>query len=274
MTFRKLKTLGRHNASANLRGQLSSSSSNRFENLEHANPGTPLDRFRRSWKRRAVLLTCGLLSATSVMAVISHSPANSSAATLSRDSVSVPHFPPAMVAAVMTTPTIESSTSTATLAASTVKPTTTLATKPTTSLPLAAGVIVPPASTGGELLRDATSRSAKQAKTAEPRRQIIWMYVTAYCPCSKCCGEDAQGVTASGKSVNYNRGHFVAADTNVLPFGTKLSIPGYHNGNPVEVIDRGGAIRGNKLDVYFPNHSTAKQWGKRRIPVVIYADDE
>ena len=93
------------------------------------------------------------------------------------------------------------------------------------------------------------------------------MVVTAYCPCTECCGPNAQGITASGRPVSANGGKFVAADTNVLPFGRQLVIPGYADGAKVEVIDRGGAIKGNRLDVYFPTHAEARQWGVRRLDV-------
>ncbi|HWP40927.1 MAG TPA: 3D domain-containing protein [Tepidisphaeraceae bacterium] len=99
--------------------------------------------------------------------------------------------------------------------------------------------------------------------------RVRLMEVTAYCPCSKCCGPNAQGITASGKHVSYNHGKFVAADTRILPFGTRLLIPGYA-AEPVEVIDRGGAIKGNKLDVFFPTHEQALKWGRQKmVPVII-----
>jgi len=100
-------------------------------------------------------------------------------------------------------------------------------------------------------------------------KRLVEMEVTAYCACKKCCGPNAQGITASGKTVDYNAGKFIAADTTVLPFGTRVSIPGYHNGEPVEVIDRGGAIKGHKLDVYFPTHEEALQWGRQMILVQV-----
>lgn len=102
-----------------------------------------------------------------------------------------------------------------------------------------------------------------------PHVRTITMQVTAYCPCKKCCGPNAQGITASGKDITYNDGRFVAADTRNLPFGTKLIIPGYHNTLPVEVIDRGGAIKGDKLDVFFPTHEEALQWGRQTVDVKV-----
>ena len=108
---------------------------------------------------------------------------------------------------------------------------------------------------------------APAATGAGPR--VIWMEVTAYCACKKCCGPRAQGITASGRPVSHNGGRFVAADTRLLKFNTKLLVPGYADGAAVPVIDRGGAIKGNKLDVYFASHQEARQWGRRRIPVTV-----
>ena len=103
----------------------------------------------------------------------------------------------------------------------------------------------------------------------QPRTRVIEMEVTAYCPCKKCCGPKAQGITASGRHVSHNDGRFVAADTRILPFHTKLVIPGYAAGEPVPVLDRGGAIKGKKLDVFFDSHQTALQWGRRKVQVTV-----
>jgi len=101
---------------------------------------------------------------------------------------------------------------------------------------------------------------------ALPQRWPRRMLVTAYCPCPICCGPDAHGVTASGRAVSANAGKFVAADP-AIPFGTLLVIPGYNNGQPTEVLDRGGAIKGDHLDVFFPTHDEAKRWGARWLVV-------
>jgi len=102
----------------------------------------------------------------------------------------------------------------------------------------------------------------------------IRMKVTAYSPDARSCGKFADGITASGYSVLTNGGMMVAADTRLLPFGTLLSIPGYDAGGIVPVLDRGGAIKGNRLDVLFPTHEAALQWGVRDLVVTIwdYAD--
>jgi 3D (Asp-Asp-Asp) domain-containing protein len=142
---------------------------------------------------------------------------------------------------------------------------------------------VPAPAASGELLHDATSvtltQSAGQPDSPRPvvetsaklrKTRTIRMQVTAYCACKKCCGRSARGLTASGRRVTYNGGAFVAADTDLLPFGTKLVIPGYQNGKPVEVIDRGGAIKGRHIDVFFPSHEQALQWGNQWLDVTVF----
>ena len=60
-----------------------------------------------------------------------------------------------------------------------------------------------------------------EIETAQP---IVEEYViTAYCPCTKCCGK-SDGITASGEKAV--EGVTIAADTNILPFGTKVIIDG------------------------------------------------
>ena len=131
-------------------------------------------------------------------------------------------------------------------------------------LPKVIAAVAKPAASG-ELMHDAAIALPPQ-HIANVR--IVMMEVTAYCPCPKCCGPNAAGITASGKDVRYNAGRFVAADSS-FRFGTKLLIPGYSGGEQVEVIDRGGAIKGNKLDVFFPTHEQALQWGRRHIAVTV-----
>lgn len=106
--------------------------------------------------------------------------------------------------------------------------------------------------------------------------RTIWMTITAYSPDHRSCGEFADGITASGKSIWTNGMKLVAADKRLMPFGTLLSIPGYDGGAIVPVLDRGGAIKGARLDVLYPTHSTALKWGVQKLPVVVweYVDEK
>ena len=97
--------------------------------------------------------------------------------------------------------------------------------------------------------------------------QTVRMRVTAYCPCAKCCGEYSDGITACGHKIQAGD-TFAAADKR-YPFGTEMIIAGYNNGEPIKVLDRGGAIRGNRLDVFFHTHKEALQWGVRHLDVKV-----
>ena len=90
--------------------------------------------------------------------------------------------------------------------------------------------------------------------------------LTAYCPCPICCGVYSNmenPTTASGTRAT--AGRTIAADTSVLPFGTEVVI----NGQVYTVEDRGGAIQGNRIDVYFNSHQDALQFGRQIATVYI-----
>ena len=110
-------------------------------------------------------------------------------------------------------------------------------------------------------------KSEQPVKAEQSAWQAIKMRVTAYCPCSKCCGTGSPGITASGHKIQSGDA-FVAADSR-YSFGTEMIIPGYNNDQPVKVLDRGGAIKGNKIDVFFPTHEEALRWGVKNIDVKI-----
>ena len=48
-----------------------------------------------------------------------------------------------------------------------------------------------------------------------------------------------------------------------------MLIEGYNASKAVKVYDRGGAIKGNKLDVFFHTHQAALEWGVRYIDVKV-----
>ena len=118
---------------------------------------------------------------------------------------------------------------------------------------------------------DAAKHHITRIETSDSESSVQWqtvqMRVTAYCPCSKCCGSYSDGITASGHKISQGD-RFVAADRR-YPFGTEMIIPGYKNTQIVEVLDRGGAIRGNRLDVFFNSHQEALEWGVRYLDVEI-----
>ncbi|MFK7884476.1 MAG: 3D domain-containing protein [Phycisphaerales bacterium] len=106
--------------------------------------------------------------------------------------------------------------------------------------------------------------------------KVVVMKVTGYSPDHRSCGIFADGQTATLHSVWTNGMNLVAADPTVLPYGTMITVPGYANEEIVPVLDCGGAIKGNRLDLLFATHRRALVWGVQTVRVTIwdYADGE
>jgi 3D (Asp-Asp-Asp) domain-containing protein/peptidoglycan hydrolase CwlO-like protein len=70
--------------------------------------------------------------------------------------------------------------------------------------------------------------------------------------------------TASGLPLGWGT---VAVDTNVFPFGTKMYIPGYGDG---VAADRGTAIIGRIIDIWFPTCAQARAWGRKTLTITVF----
>ena len=100
---------------------------------------------------------------------------------------------------------------------------------------------------------------------AESHGESLGKYViTAYCTCRVCCGVfSGHNRTASGTVPTSN--HTIAVDTDVIPFGTRVVI----NGQVYVAEDRGGAIKGKRIDMFFMTHKEALRWGRRTMEVFL-----
>lgn len=96
--------------------------------------------------------------------------------------------------------------------------------------------------------------------------------ITYYCACEACCGswaknrpKDADGnpivKTASGAVAQ--AGKTIAVDPDVIPYGTEVIL----NGHTYTAQDCGGAIQGNRIDIYCSTHEEALQNGVDVIEV-------
>lgn len=125
------------------------------------------------------------------------------------------------------------------------------------------------------ILAGCASRGGKGSRT-----EYITLEATGYCKCGDCCGwkrnllmrpvhaygpnkgkKKKVGITASGTKAKPGT---IAADTSVFPFGTRMKIPGYGWGT---VEDRGGAIKGGRIDLFFKSHKEALEWGRQTVKV-------
>lgn len=113
-----------------------------------------------------------------------------------------------------------------------------------------------------QVQKKVTSRSSTLPRTSSASSTGGTVYkITAYCPCAKCCGK-TNGRTASGTTATAGR---TVAASSKFAFGTKLNI----GGHIYTVEDRGGAINGNKIDIFVNSHAEALAWGVRYLNVSV-----
>ena len=112
-----------------------------------------------------------------------------------------------------------------------------------------------------QVQKKVTSRSSTLPRVSSNSTGGTVYKITAYCPCSKCCGKTS-GRTASGTTAIAGR---TVAASSKFAFGTKLNI----GGHVYTVEDRGGAINGNKIDIFVNSHAEALQWGVRYLNVSV-----
>jgi cystine transport system substrate-binding protein len=72
------------------------------------------------------------------------------------------------------------------------------------------------------------------------------------------------GTTATGLPVGLG---IVAVDPNVIPLGTRMTIPGYGEGI---AADTGSAVIGATIDVWFPTLKQALAWGRRTVTITLH----
>ncbi|WP_059170720.1 LysM peptidoglycan-binding and 3D domain-containing protein [Bacillus sp. FJAT-27445] len=113
----------------------------------------------------------------------------------------------------------------------------------------------------------ASSKPAAQQQATpaaeNPSGKELVVTATAYtASCEGCIG-----ITATGIDLKNNPGaKVIAVDPSVIPLGSKVHVEGY--GTAV-AGDTGGAIEGNKIDVFIPSKDAALKWGRKSVKVTI-----
>ena len=87
--------------------------------------------------------------------------------------------------------------------------------------------------------------------------------ISYYCKCERCT-EKADGLTATGTVVE--EGRTIAVDPDVITLGTQVMIDGIL----YTAEDTGGAIQGNRIDIYVESHDYAIQCGRHQAEVFVY----
>ena len=129
------------------------------------------------------------------------------------------------------------------------------------------GAIIGRAISDAGKLAQAVAGKQRTDNTAQVVSVVATGYTAGYESTGKYPNHPSYGITYSGVKVRRDKSAIstIAADLNIFPLGTILYIPGYGYG---VVADKGAAIKGKKLDLYF---STTKQvfseWGKKKVEV-------
>ena len=76
--------------------------------------------------------------------------------------------------------------------------------------------------------------------------------VTAYCPCEECCGQWADGLTATGLPAGPG---IVAVDPEVIPLGSTVIIGGR------EYLAADTGVKGQAVDICMEDHQAALEFG-------------
>ena len=105
---------------------------------------------------------------------------------------------------------------------------------------------------------------AEQTTAEIVQYKEMTLEATAYCPCNICCGK-CDGITATGTKAT--AGWTIAVDPSVIPYGTEVVI----NGQAYIAEDCGGAIKGNRVDIYFATHQEAINFGRQTVTAYIKA---
>lgn len=121
-----------------------------------------------------------------------------------------------------------------------------------------------------------TSGQAENIAYTDKEPEGLWSLgeftLTAYCSCEACCGywatvrpldEEGNPIVYTADGSVARQGVTVAADTDILPFGTVLVI----DGREYIVQDRGGKVKGKHIDVYFDNHEDAREFGVKVMEI-------
>ncbi|WP_421382521.1 ubiquitin-like domain-containing protein [Bacillus salacetis] len=118
---------------------------------------------------------------------------------------------------------------------------------------------------GTKVLVAQVSRGSSSSSASSPSSGGKEFYVSSTAYTGNCNG--CSGVTATGINLRANPGiKVIAVDPSIIPLGTKVYVEGY--GYAV-AADTGGAIRGNKIDVFFSSKSDAYRWGRKQVKIKI-----
>ncbi|SDI99482.1 LysM peptidoglycan-binding domain-containing protein [Salimicrobium halophilum] len=111
------------------------------------------------------------------------------------------------------------------------------------------------------------SQSSNTTQSTESSQDDVVKQFTAEATAYTAYCTGCSGVTATGQDLRANPNQkVIAVDPNVIPLGSKVWVEGY--GTAI-AGDTGGAINGNRIDVFMPNRGDALDFGRRSVTVKV-----
>ncbi|SEM52288.1 3D (Asp-Asp-Asp) domain-containing protein [Mesobacillus persicus] len=114
-----------------------------------------------------------------------------------------------------------------------------------------------------ENIEEKTETVSAEPKKVEPSGKELTVTATAYtAECKGCIG-----ITKTGVNLKENPdAKVIAVDPSVIPLGSKVHVEGYGYATAEDI---GGAIKGNKIDVFIPEQDDALEWGRKEVKLTI-----
>ncbi|WP_042275660.1 3D domain-containing protein [[Clostridium] dakarense] len=109
--------------------------------------------------------------------------------------------------------------------------------------------------TGRKVNATTTSTASTKSNSSSSKGKQMKVVATAY---------TGDTITSTGTKPKWGT---IAVDPSVIPYGTKVYIPQF--GQTFIAEDCGGAIKGNKIDIFMNDESTVKNWGRKTIDIYI-----
>lgn len=130
-----------------------------------------------------------------------------------------------------------------------------------------------------ELVVAEEKETIQEPAPEQPKRISLGEFkLTAYCSCKKCCGfwaygrpfdENGNDIVIGASGERLYQGVSIAVDPAVIPYDSKV----YIDGKEYIAHDCGGAIKGNRIDVYFDNHQDALGFGVQYANVELLKEE-
>jgi len=114
--------------------------------------------------------------------------------------------------------------------------------------------------------KTAAKKTTKKTTPSRSNDNVVKEFMVSTSAFTANC-RGCSGITTTGINLKKNPNlKVIAVDPRVIKLGTKVYVEGY--GYAI-AGDTGGSIKGNKIDLFMPNHASALKWGRKTVKIKI-----